>query len=156
MKICVIGIDPGKQGAIALLCSDPPTTLFWLLSEIEESRTTPFEDIVKGYGVQHAYIEKAQSFPQQGIVSTFNYAMGFGKILGWCEMLSLPYTLVRPNLWTKEMHVGCSGKDAKAKSTQAVKRLFPNEKLKLEGSVRLHSGLVDALLIAEYGRRIFR
>lgn len=152
----MIGIDPGKEGAIALLNNDPNTCLFWLLRDVAELRTTPFEDIIKAYGVQHAYIEKAQAMPHQGVVSMFTYGTGYGRILGWCEMLALPYTLVPPKTWTKEIHQGCTGTDAKAKSAQAVKRLFPTENLRIDGSVKLHPGLIDALLIAEYGRRTFR
>ncbi len=157
MKKCILGIDPGKQGAVALLCNDPNTTLFWLLSDIEESRSTPFDHIVEAYGVQHAYIEKAHAMPGQGVTSMFNYGMGFGKILGWCEMIGLPYTLVPPQVWTKEIHQGCSGANAKEKSAQAVRQLFPKEDLKATPrSVRLHPGFIDALLIAEYGRRNFK
>ncbi len=152
----IIGIDPGKQGAIALLSKDLKTVLFWLMSEVEERKSPPFEDIVKGYGVVHAYIEKSQAMPGQGVTSMFTYGMGFGKILGWCEMLSLPYTLVPPRTWTKEIHKGVSGETAKERSLHAAKRLFPGERLLAsKNSVRLHPGLVDALLIAEYGRRIY-
>lgn len=156
MKKCVIGIDPGKQGAIALLSNDPETCFFWLLADVERGIGMSFEEIIRRYDVQHAYIEKAQAMPHQGVVSMFTYGVGFGKLLGWCEMLSLPYTLVPPRTWTKEIHQGCAGESAKIKSSQAVKRLFPKEDLKGLGSTRLHPGLIDALLIAEYGRRMFK
>ncbi len=157
MRTCVVGIDPGKQGAIALLSNDPNTCLYWLLSDIEEEGPGAFAAIIKDYNVQHAYIEKAQAMPNQGVVSMFTYGMGFGKLVGWCEMMALPYTLVPPKTWTKELHKGCSGADAKAKSEQAARRLFPKELLRpTERSKKLHPGLVDAVLIAEYGRRVFR
>lgn len=155
MRVTVIGIDPGINGAVALLSNDPQTCMFWPLSDFV-SRPTSFEDMTEQYAVHHVYIEKSQAFPGgQGVVSMFNYGTGFGRLLGWCEMLGLPFTLVPPRTWTREMHMGCTGKDAKEKSLQAVLRLFPQEDLKERGR-KPHLGIVDALLIAEYGRRIYK
>lgn len=114
-----------------------------------------FKSAFKNYDVQHVYIEKSQSMPGQGVVSIMTYGTGFGRILGWFDMLYLPYTLVSPRTWTKEMHAGCTGNDAKAKSLQAVRRLFPNENLVVDKCRTPHKGVIDALLIAEYGYRKF-
>ncbi len=147
-----MGIDPGLRGAVAVLGGSDKTCEFWLLNDITECRI-PFENIVKGYGVEFAYIEKAQAFPGQGVVGMFNYGLGFGRIIGWVEALSVPYELVPPTKWQKVMHAGCTGKTAKEKSKNAARRLFPKENFVPKGSVKLHDGLIDALLIAEYGRR---
>ena len=153
MTLNIMGIDPGKEGAIALISGDPITSRFWLLREVSAQDIQSIKD---NYDVHHAYVEKAQPMPGQGVCSMFNYGFGFGRLLGWLEAATVPFTLVHPRTWTKEMHKGCTGKNAKEKSSQAVRQLFPSEKLSLDDKVKLHPGLIDARLIAEYGRRVFR
>lgn len=153
MKVCVMGIDPGAKGAVAILSNDPPTRLVWLLSEMSPSI---FSEIVKQYEPQHVYLEKAQAMPGQGVSSMFTYGQGFGRLLGWVEMLEIPYTLIAPREWTKDIHKGCIGKDAKEKTLQAMKRIFPKESFLAERGRVPHMGIVDAYAIAEYGRRIFK
>lgn len=146
----VMGIDPGIKGAIAVIGDE--VTEFWLLKEIVEQKTKHFDDIIRAYGIDHCFLEKAQAMPGQGVSTTFNYGVGFGRIIGWLEILAVPFTLVPPQTWQKMMHLGCSG-EPKDRSRQAVTRLFPRENLVPNGCVKLHDGLADALLLAEYGRR---
>lgn len=153
MRVCVMGIDPGKEGAVAIMSNEPATFLYWTLDELDARE---FSVLLKQHQVQHVYIEKAQAMPKQGVVSMFTYGMGFGRLIGWCEMAEVPFTLVTPQTWTKEVHKGCTGKKAKEKSQQAVKRLFPKEKCIPEGRRVPHIGVIDALLITEYGRRQYR
>ncbi len=153
----IMGIDPGLRGAIAVIDYSGKVCNTWLLADIMEYPSM-FEELVTNEDVQHICIEKAQSMPGQGGSSMFNYGVGFGRILGWCEGLTarVPYTLLAPNSWMKDMHKGVVGKDGKTKSLEAVRRLFPNEKLLPGRCKKPHDGLIDALLIAEYGRRNFR
>ena len=104
----------------------------------------------------HVFLEQAQSFPKQGVASSFNYGRGFGSIEGVLGTLGIPYTLVRPNIWTRELHQGLAKEiTAKDKSFLIVKRLFPKLDLRASQKCRkFHEGLIDALLIAEYGRRV--
>lgn len=149
----IIGIDPGKAGAIVLMSNEPESIMSWLLEEMDARE---FREMVEVRQVKHAYIEKSQAMPGQGVTSMFTYGTGFGRLLGWCEALSLPFTLVAPREWTRELHKGCSGADAKTRSLQAAKRLFPEEDLRPNRNAKPHLGIVDALLIAEYGRRLFK
>lgn len=143
----VVGIDPGAKGALAIVARDFSKMV--LLSEVDASC---FNDLIQEHNIKHAFIEKAQAMPGQGVVAMFNYGVGFGRLLAWCEAFKVPFTLIPPQTWTKRMHKGCTGKDAKAKSLIASKRLFPNEKFIPKGCRVPHMGLVDARLIAEYGR----
>lgn len=153
---CVIGIDPGKTGAVAAVqLEEPHEVFFWELGDTFTARD--FENIIENYEVKHTYIEKAQAMPHQGVISMFTYGVGFGRLLGWCETIGAPFTLIPPKTWTKEMQKGCKAKDSKGRSLQAVQRLFPNEDLRVNPkSKKAHEGAVDAILIAEYGRRLYR
>jgi hypothetical protein len=155
MSAAVAGIDPGNHGAVAVVCDDPKTAICYLLSDFMNFPML-FKDLMRDHDVQHVYIEKAMSLPHNGGVAMLNYGTGFGRIVGWLDMLQLPYTMVRPQTWCKEMHKGVSGKDAKTKSEIAVRQLFPTENLCIEGSRKIHSGFMDARLIAEYGKRVFK
>lgn len=146
----VFGIDPGAEGAVAVGGERDIHTVE-LLKEV-----TPdwIRQVHHGVSHCHVYLEKAQAMPGQGVSSMFNYGVGFGTIIGWLEALKLPYTLVTPREWTKELHKGCTGETAKEKSLMAARRLFPMMKLEAsERSRKPHAGIIDALLICEYGRR---
>ncbi len=148
----IIGIDPGAQGALAWWDKESG----FCVELLEDNPLRWLQELQHAPSV-HVLIEKAQAMPGQGVCSMFNYGTGFGKILGWCEALKLPHTLITPREWTKEMHKGCTAKTAKEKSVQAVSRLFPNFDLRpTPKSKKPHLGLVDALLICEYARRHFQ
>lgn len=149
----IVGIDVGLEGAVAISCEREVYEVE-LLKNVTPEWIREMSCAAFGMSV-HVFIEKAQAMPGQGVSSMFNYGTGFGKLLGWMEALKLPHTLVTPREWTKEMHKGCTGENAKEKSLQAAKRLFPHMKLEAtERSKKPHAGIVDALLIAEFGRRL--
>lgn len=155
----IIGIDPGKSGGIAwysplhgMLCEVMPTTpdgihapaLHSLLKQIAKDSDA------------HVFLEKSQAMPKNGAVSMFNYGVGYGIIQGLISAMNLPMTLVPPRIWTKIMHAGAdSDNDAKDKSLVIALRLFPDQTfLATDKSKKPHEGLIDAVLICEYGRRL--
>jgi hypothetical protein len=83
-----------------------------------------------------------------------------GSVEMACIALSIPFIKVPPKQWQKEMFVGVaeikkSGKktrDTKAMALIAAKRLFPKLKLTFGSVAKVpHDGLVDALLMSQYG-----
>lgn len=149
----VMGIDPGVKGAAVLLDSAGSVISAMLLEDLD---CQTFIALFTEHAIDHVYLEKAQSFPGQHASWMFSYAVGFGKLLGWLEAAQATYTLVAPVTWTKALHKGCTAKEAKGKSLEAAKRLFPKVKLITGKGHVPHMGIVDALLIAEYGRRNFK
>lgn len=93
-------------------------------------------------------IESVHSMPEQGVASSFAFGVGFGMWLGILSALKIPYTLVTPQRWKKTLMDGM-GKDKDASRVVAM-RLFPSADLHL----KKHHGRADAILIAEYIRRI--
>jgi hypothetical protein len=62
-------------------------------------------------------------------------------------------------VWTKTIHDGIAGIESKPKSRIAIARLFPDAELfnpnipaKKKGKRADHMGIIDALLIADFGR----
>lgn len=146
-----IGIDPGLDGGLAAI--DPDCVRLWdtptgrdgkkrryLLSEMALLlRQYPSGTV--------ACLERVHSMPKQGVASSFSFGEGFGLWQGLLAGLGIPFDLVTPQAWKKELMAGAAKeKDA---SRIVAQRLFPTAELHL----KKHHGRADALLIAEYRRR---
>ena len=95
-------------------------------------------------GLTKAYIEKVGATPQMGVVSAFTFGRSYGWLLGVLDALRIPYEFVTPQKWQKAM--GCLTGGDKNVSKAAAQRLWP--------SLKITHANADALLIAEYGRRL--
>jgi crossover junction endodeoxyribonuclease RuvC len=156
----ILGIDPGQTGGLAVIT--PSGTSVWdtPTEMVKKGKTNKTEylpasmaDMVRillKNGIHaHCYIEKVGAMPGQGVTSMFGFGKGFGLWIGILAALRVPYTLVTPQAWKKEIMQGVSDKDA---ARGVAMRLFPE--LSSELSRKKDIGRADALLIAEYGRRI--
>lgn len=142
-KITYIGIDPGKDGALAVL------------SDGGEVRVIPFDPeeyrnvLGAVYGPSRACLEHVGAMPGQGVTSMFSFGENFGYIKGLLEAFGISYELVRPQRWKKEF-----GISEKNQSIEVCKRLFPGVPLlKNARCKKYHDGMAEALLMAEYARR---
>lgn len=143
MTMAIVGVDPGIAGAVALLDGrgdvlDMPANPRDLWDSLSAWRAD-YHDL-------HAYVEKAQPMPRQGVASTFKTGYGYGVIIGLLAGLGIPYETVTPAVWKRKM--GLWGRDKEA-SRALARQYWPTASL---GRVRDH-GRAEALLIAEYGRR---
>jgi hypothetical protein len=137
----IIGIDPGKGGGIAWIDDDMPGAiampdtlkdLFELLQDIScEGNAT-------------AYLEQVASSPQMGVKSAFTFGNGFGHLEMALTACSIPFQRIRPQAWQKEL--GCLTKGDKNVTKRRAQELFPD--------LQITHATADALLIAEYGRRL--
>jgi hypothetical protein len=161
-----LGIDPGKHGAIAELETFGHVMSVHTMPLVKSAKGRDEVDVfVLKLIIQqicgdkravHAWVEKAQPLPPKmgGGIANFHRGYGIGLIEGMLASLSIPYTLVNPKAWQKVMLEGTSGDDTKAKALHAYSRLqYPRDLLLLGRSKKPHDGIVDAVLIAEYGRR---
>jgi len=171
-----IGIDPGAKGGIAYINTETgksgkaqtPT----LGGDVDIQKFCEFiKSLTKG---EHMVIvEDVHSV--FGASAKANFTFG-GNVMGieWALVaLGCKYLKVAPKVWQKEMWTGVSivkintGKktkdgnikyknDTKATSLIAAKRLFPKEDFLATVRSKIpHDGIVDALLLAEYGKRKF-
>lgn len=147
----IFGVDVGFSGAIAIISViDGPLHVIdmpVIKSDRNELNTKEIKELFLTYPDAHVYIEKAQAMPKQGCVSMFRYGEGFGIIKGILAGLGIPYTLVTPQEWKKEMMSGMSKE--KGASILRVNQLFPEIDI---GNRKKDHGKADAILIAEYGR----
>jgi crossover junction endodeoxyribonuclease RuvC len=144
MTMFYIGIDPGMNGAIAMIDEDgrfsyvedvycPPRDLFELLC-----RPRPLSDT-------RVAVERQQAMPGQGVSSSFQTGKGFGEILGVLACTGLPHEIISPTKWKPAMGLD---KD-KQKSREMARRLWPEAPLGRQKD----EGRCEALLLAEWLRR---
>jgi len=111
---CVIGIDPGVSGAIAIVtgstvdCHDMPTVevngrrhvcphgLRQILGECV---------VVRGQEITAVVLEHVQGVQGTGATSAFSFGRSFGLVEGVVAGMRLPLVLVRPQAWTKALGV---------------------------------------------------
>ncbi len=154
----IVGIDPGQTGAVVALEGPDLHSVHvmkdatWFADHMEALKKYAVMEFVHGIKV---YIERAQAMPKNGAVSMFKYGQHFGELIGILVALQIPFETVPPGTWTKAMHqTRDKTKTPKARSLQAVQRLYPGLRLTDPESERAkvpHLGIVDALLIATYG-----
>ncbi len=166
MKLYV-GIDPGLDGAIAVLdergrilsVQDMPVLVkkgkgkkrlyeeTVLLSQLESVRKlfeeTPDAEMTVAIENQHA-------MPKNGSVGGFSQGYGFGLLIMALTALGLSYTKVSSVSWKKALAIP-AGSDKTADLVRA-RQLWP----KAELARQKDNGRADALLIAEFARRVDR
>lgn len=159
-----LGIDPGMGGGWAVLdasgcsvCHEPMPTLdkvFDVHRLAADMRAIKRRARDEGATIA-AFLEAAAARPGQGVSTMFK----FGRVYGMSEMvlaaLKIPYELVSPSKWSATMLAGVEGGEkAKSRNIVAAKRLFPTVDMRSSARSKLpHEGIVDAYLIAEWGRR---
>jgi crossover junction endodeoxyribonuclease RuvC len=141
-------LDPGKSGGIASIWDQDGERRIDLfkLDSTEHDTVEFLRDCVVD-GVQtHAYLEKVHSWPGrgQGAPAIFTFGKNYGLLIGVLFALRIPYDYVQPEKWQRALQCLTGGDKNVSKS--AAQRLFPDE--------HITHWSADALLIAEYGRRV--
>jgi hypothetical protein len=157
-----VGIDNGLHGAVVCIIDDKKTATtlsFYDTPTISVKRSddeydeNKMRDILLEIKPDYVCLERAQSMPKQGVVSTFKTGAGYGLWRGLLTGLQIAYVIVGPKLWQKEFFQGRAG-DTKVLAYQIASALFPTYSDKLKGPKGgLKDGRCDALLLAEYCRR---
>ena len=162
MSIPILGIDPGLDGAAVLLAGDDLPRFFdtptlnvgkgkvvrRVYAEQEMART--IRGVVAEFRGLTAVLEQVHSMPGQGVRSVFTFGTGYGLWLGILSALEVPFQIVTPQRW-KGMLMDGQGKEKDASRLRAM-QLFPSVSASLARKKDVDRA--DALLIAEYGRRV--
>lgn len=171
MSKCYVGIDPGAHGYVAMQYegkfehfSIADNDLYQLSKIMAEMRSN-YAEIV-------CVIEDVHSVFGSSAKSTFNFGFNKGYLIGLLAANKIPYVLVQPKTWQKEIWVNSDmivnykkvkikdkeitkkEVDTKNTSINAAKRLFPHiDFRKSERCKNLDDNKVDATLMSEYARR---
>jgi hypothetical protein len=161
-----VGVDPGKRGGIATIFEDGNVRL-WTMPVLVGTKSAKNEydllgikEILRGFnGVPNVFftVERSQPIPPNiKAGSSAQFHRGVARGWEWAlTALEYSYQLVPPQKWQKALFVGTPDNgDTKQRAAIAVQRLFPKVDLRASERARKpHDGLVDALLLAEFGRR---
>lgn len=154
----VIGIDPGKHGGIAAVCSGGEVVDVVQMPDTAQDILLTLREFVSSFvrdgGDVVCYVEKVGGIPGQGASSAFNFGRGCGHLEMCLLALEVRTVYVTPQRWQKMYGVGSSSitrstaaekRDHKNALKAVAQRLYPS----LGRRVTLQT--CDALLIANYG-----
>ena len=157
-----IGIDNGLDGAIAAIYHGTNAVVLEAMPTIKAGSKRLYDVNAVVKTLTHlsldiycfAVLEKAQAMPKQGVSSMFSLGTGYGIMQGVLAALGISYQIAHPRRWQSALCGDLPG-TTKERALAACKRLFPEIDLRAtERARKPHKGIVDALLIAEYARRI--
>lgn len=156
-----IGIDPGLNGAVGVITEDPfswatfdtPTMVVSGIKEKHVYNKAAMAALLQDYRDRTdvlVVLESVHSMPKQGVSSSFSFGRGLGTWEGIIAALNLSLEMPSPQRWKKEM-LADQGKSKDAARYKAI-QLFPV----LAGYLSRvkDDGRAEAILMAEYGRRL--
>ena len=166
-----IGIDVGSKGFISMQKNGAWSHFsiedndLYQLSAIMQTARKENENVV-------CVIEDVHALFNSSAKSTFAFGFNKGYLIGLLAANDIPYVLVQPKEWQKEMWINSDmeftykdvvvkGKtttrkevNTKATSINCCKRLFPKIDLrKSDRAKRIDDNKVDSILMCEYARR---
>lgn len=138
-----VGIDPGRSsGAIAYVYDH--SAWAWPVSQMTDRDIWLVVRGLKDLEPHSGVLEKVHAFPQQGVSSTFKFGTSFGELKMALIAAGIRFTQITPAQWQKELSCRTGG-DKNITKTKA-QELFPE--------VKITHAVADAVLIAEYARRM--
>jgi hypothetical protein len=148
----ILGVDPGVKGGMALLdAAGRPCWSLDLTGCTESDLAEWFKWVRVRYPSALVFIEKEQHIKGDGAGGSFTFGSVYGLLRGlsWAHFGRPRY--VYPMTW--QAALGCMTSGAKNISQDKARALFPVYDMEL-GRYGITHAIADALLIAEYGRRL--
>lgn len=153
----ILAVDPGLQGALALIDRDG-ATLFdmpTITVEVNGKKRNRldvhrFGRMVVDFGhLEMVVLEEVATRPGEGAVGAFSFGRGYGQLEGALAILQRPLTYVRPQTWTKALGVGSD----KGLHIERARALYPQL---ADVLLKSKDGRADALLIGHFYMRGLR
>ena len=106
-------------------------------------------DLFQEYSPSTIFIERQQSMPSQGVVSTFRTGFGYGLYIGLIVGSGNKFVEVRPQTWKKDLGVTSDKDQARMKATE----LMPDASECW--SKKSQDGIAESALIAYWGMNYY-
>lgn len=156
----IIGADPGTSGALAFLRTVSLSNAVGIgtvrLSASERDLCDWLSSILIDGDSQetaHAYLERVSASPGAGVSGMFRFGQSYGALRMLLTAHHVPFDLVQPLKWQQAM--GCARPAGQPKESQtAHKNRTKARAQQLFPELRITHAIADAILIAEYGRRL--
>ena len=154
----VVGIDPGVDGAIALVQDKKPPEVWDLeaasIGTVRQLVPQMIVDMLAAWGeVDLVVVEDNRALGSNGSLANWSMGVSMGIVFGVCAAMNRPILRVKPKEWQAELGLSqVKHVDRKNAHRQRAREMWPS----LDDSLKLvkHHDRADALMIAEYGRRL--
>lgn len=150
----IIGIDVGLGGCIAFMSPDDFILTDMPVLELEKNGkkrrridTARLVNVLKDLAPDHAYIELVNALPTNGAAHSFTFGFGAGVVEGVVAALGIPFTMVSPMKWKKEMGCPADKDGARHRASQLLPQHAHN------WSLKKHNDRAEASIIALWGAR---
>lgn len=138
----IIGIDPGKSGALCALDGKEITFI-----DFKTKGLLGYKEFLNSKAVEVVALEKVHAMKGQGVVSMFSFGENYGSIQGMLLALEIPCILVSPQTWQKALNI--PKKSDKKNIASIINTLYPTADLYgIRGG--LLDGRSDSLCLAHY------
>ena len=141
MSKYIMGIDPGKSGAISMISMNGHDYFSQKLKDMTERDIFEYIKELSKTTIK-CYIEKVNCMPHDGKKSIWSFSGNYHGLRMAVIGCGIAMEEVRPLAWQSRMK--CQTKGDKNISKARAQQLFPK--------VKITHANADSLLIAEYGR----
>jgi len=156
-----IGIDNGLTGGLVALSDHPGPPISMIVmptrgkSKGNEVDAKEIRDWIFSLdGTSLTVILETPGKHSPGAQALCSMWDSYGAIRAVLECCGWRHHRITPQAWQKQMLVGCAKGDTKPFALARARQLWPSENwLASPRCSKPHEGLIDAALIAEYGRR---
>jgi len=144
----ILGIDPGMSGALAYY--DGTELLIWDMPIFKKEKGNDLDihalyKIFQEAGPDYVWLEKTVAMPKVSGKAAYSMGKSEGALIALCVALGLPYTLVRPAEWKKEMSCPADKDVSRQRASQLLPQWTHNWDKKKDHN------RAEAALIALYG-----
>lgn len=170
--LIVIGIDPGRKGALVAITGNPEAPSVVSYTEAGEYyppkgelNAVAWGRVLSAFSARSnvvAYIESPGYRPGESTQSTATTARAYGGMVALLQFMGIPFHEVEAKKWTTALGVSLPKKadgsqppvkERKEKHLEAVERVIPNLPYRgPRGAVQ--DGIGDAACIALYGLKL--
>lgn len=152
----IIGVDPGVNGGMCVMDVGSQTDEIGTILALYSFSGRTVDQVVEAMKFEAkfhpgpVYLEKVHSMPTDGHVGAFTFGKVYGGLLFGFKCLGLQTYSPTPQLWMQRMECMTGGN--KMVTLNKAKAMWPHI---LEGKTKAWGlSVADAMLIAEYGRRV--
>ena len=155
-----IGIDNGLTGGLVALSDHPGPPIETMVmptrgkSKGNEVDALIVWEFLAGYNLEEiTVILETPGKHSPGAQALCSMWDSYGAIRGVLESRGIRHHRITPQAWQKVLLPGCAKGDTKPAALAKARQLWPNETwLASPRCTKPHDGMIDAALIAEYGR----
>lgn len=150
-----VGIDPGKGGCLCILQNNTPNFYDWPKDDNIGIYFEILGNVLKGFDIKLAVLEKVHAMPKQGVKSMFSFGENFGMWKAFLAITQTSHLIIPPQQWMKGLVTKSDGATTKIAVQNVATRLFPEFKSDLFGSRGGYKdGRGDSLLMAVHARQL--